>query len=127
MEWEEKDKEKRGKAETSIIDAGVELDDDGASSDRLEEVGRRLHRASAGASLLSSASAPLLSSSAHSTLNLKLEMACVLHFCYSSPVIFVDYKFTINKSSSSSTPNLLLFLLLIPKEIKEIRKIEKSI
>ena len=32
---------------TSVVDAGVELDDDGAATDGLEEVGRRLHRAAA--------------------------------------------------------------------------------
>lgn len=68
--------EGRGGGETSIVDAGVKLDDYGATSDRFEEIGRRLHRASAAAaSLFSAASAPLLSSSAHFSLCLKLEMA----------------------------------------------------
>jgi hypothetical protein len=90
MEGEKKDKEKRNEGKTSIIDARVELDDDGASSDRLEEVGRRLHRASSGASLLAAASAPLLSSGAHSTLYLKLEMAWGFAVFYLSPVLFLS-------------------------------------
>lgn len=48
----------RGSVVTSVVDAGVELDDDGAAPDGLEEVRRRLHRAAAArAGLLASAAA----------------------------------------------------------------------
>lgn len=52
------------KSDTSVVYAGVELDDDGAAPDGLEEVGRRLHRApgaaAAAARLVRAAGAHLL-------------------------------------------------------------------
>ena len=43
--------------DTSVVDAGVELDDYGAAPDGLEEVRRRLHRAAAAAGLVRAAGA----------------------------------------------------------------------
>jgi hypothetical protein len=58
--------ERRAGEVTSVVDAGVELDDDGPAPDGLEEVRRRLHRpAAARAGLVAAAAAAHLARWCH--------------------------------------------------------------